>query len=127
MLNKTAFVKLGKYGIIGILSNAFLYLVFLLLLWIDISPVLASGICYVFGVTISYVFNRKWTFQSERSHIKDVISFLSAYGIGLLVTLLSMYLMTYWIAPELAQIIVIGITAVTIYIALHIFKFGGHS
>lgn len=124
MLNKTAFVKLSKYGIIGVLSNAFLYLIFLLLLWVDIAPVLASGLCYVFGVTISYIFNRKWTFQSERSHMKDMISFLSAYGVGLIVTLISMYLLTMWIVPEIAQIIVIGITAVTIYVALHIFKFG---
>ena len=97
---------------------------FLLLLQIPTPPVLASGVCYVLGVALSYVLNRRWTFASTDSHRKAVPKFVLAYGIGLGCTLITMGILTSWLRPELAQILNAVITALVIYASLRLLRFG---
>jgi putative flippase GtrA len=124
MLSNQAFKKFKKYGIVGIGTNVINYIIFLGMIWANIEPVLASGLCYVLGVTMSYYFNRRWTFQSKSSHRQDILRFLFAYGTGFILTIVSMNILTVLLHPEIAQILTICIIAVCIYIALHCLKFG---
>jgi putative flippase GtrA len=124
MLSHNALKKFNKYGIVGIGTNVTLYIVFLGLIWTTIEPVLASGLCYVLGLTLSYYFNRRWTFRSESSHRQDISRFLLAYGLGFIVTITSMNILIIFLNPELAQILTIGVAAIAIYIVLHLLKFG---
>ena len=116
--------QFGRYALIGILSNAFCYLVFLSLLWARISPVLANAGCYVLGLTLSYVANRSWTFQSTNRHRSDMLRFGGAYGVGFLMSVLSMAMLVRFMAAPLAQVCTIGITAVVIFCALQLLRFG---
>ena len=116
--------RFGKYGIIGIASNAFCFGVFLGLLWLDISPVLASGMVYILGLSISYVANRKWSFRSTGTHAHDLPRFLVSYGIGLVFSMSCIWVLIHWLHPAFAQVITIFATAVVIFICLSIFKFG---
>jgi putative flippase GtrA len=122
--SRAAFFRLGRFGIVGIGTNISLYLVFLGLIWVNLDPVLASGLCYGLGVVLSYLLNRSWTFASQGSHSRDLPRFLLAYGAGLLITLLSMGMLTRWLNPAHAQLLTIGIAALTIYGSLHVFRFG---
>jgi putative flippase GtrA len=124
MFSNQALKKINRYGIVGIGTNVTLYIVFLGLLWATVEPILASGLCYILGVTLSYYFNRRWTFQSENSHLLDISRFLFAYGIGFIVTIIFMNILTVFLNPEIAQVITICIAAISIYIALHLLKFG---
>ena len=125
MLLKQGFRKFNKYGIVGIGTNVTNYIVFLGMLRANIEPVFASGLCYVLGITISYYFNRRWTFQSESSHFHDISRFVFAYGVGFIMTIICMNILTGLLQPEIAQILTICIIAVFIYMALHFLKFGG--
>lgn len=116
--------RLCRYGIIGIGSNATLYLLFLGMIWADLGPVVSSAICYVLGVIFSYVLNRRWTFTSSNRHSQDLPRFLVAYMIGFGTTLFLMYILVATLGPELAQLITIGGAAGAIYVSLRLLNFG---
>lgn len=120
----TGAIRLARYGATGVLSNAAVFVVFLLLIWLGVPPIWASSLCYGLGVTISYIVNRRWTFASQGSHLSDMPRFLVAYGLGLGVTLISMFSLLKVMNPAPAQLITIGITALAIYVFLHMFRFG---
>ena len=116
--------RFSRYAIVGVGSNLTLYVLFLGLVWVGLAPVLVSGLCYVLGVLISYLLNRFWTFSSQKGHGHDLPRFLAAYGLGLLVTLIAMSLLVTPLGPALAQALTIVLTALTIYSALTLLRFG---
>lgn len=116
--------RISRYGIVGIATNLSLYLLFLALLHLGLTPILAAGTCYCFGVALSYQLNRLWTFSSADSHRRDLPKFLLAYGMGLASSLLTITWLIDWLPPELAQILNIGITAIVIYSSLRALSFG---
>jgi len=120
----TGIQRFSRYAIVGVGSNVTLYLLFLLLVWGGLAPVLVSGMVYILGVTLSYIFNRMWTFSSERDHSHDLPRFLGAYGVGLVVTLISMWILVDPLGPAIAQLVTIFITAVSIYAMLNLLRFG---
>jgi putative flippase GtrA len=120
----TGIIRLTRYGVVGLVTNAVVYVIFVIMIWFGMKPLLASGLCYAIGLTLSYLINRRWTFDSTGNHSSDLPRFLAAYGLGLGVTLLSMTILLGFLIPQLAQLVTIVITAVAIYIFLHLFKFG---
>ena len=116
--------RVAKYGVVGVVSNLTLYVLFVALIWLSLSPQWAVAICYVLGVALSYTLNRQWTFKSTSAHSRDLPRFLAAYGIGFIFTILAITQLVRVMAPELAQIINIGLTAGVIYLCLRLFRFG---
>ena len=119
--------QFGRYALIGIVSNSICYLVFLSLLWAEISPVLANACCYFLGLTLSYVANRSWTFQSTNRHLSDLLRFGGAYGLGFLTSVLTMAVLVRFMPAPVAQVFTIGMTAVVIFCALQLLRFGHSS
>ena len=117
--------RLMRFGIVGVASNAALYVVFLLLLQLAVPPLWAAAICYVLGVAVSYTFNRAWSFESRDSHREDLPKFLVAHGVGIVSTIVVLKVLLVWLRPEIAQLINIAITAVVIYVNLALLGFGG--
>ncbi|EKE44163.1 GtrA family protein [Oceaniovalibus guishaninsula JLT2003] len=117
--------RIGRYGIVGIGSNLFCYAVFLGLIAASVPAVPASGGVYILGLTISYLLNRSWSFRSRGSHASDLPRFLLAYGIGLVFSLVSMWVLIRWMHPAFAQIVTTLAAALVIYTSLTILKFGG--
>ena len=116
--------RFQRYIIVGLGLNGALYLLFLSLIWFGTPPVAASAAGYVIGVAASYLINRTWSFSSDRPHSSDAPKFLAAYGAGLAMTVLAMTLLTGPLGPALAQILTIGLAALTIYSVLEILRFG---
>jgi len=116
--------RLMRYIAVGLLANLAGYVLFLVFLIAGMAPVPASGITYVVMVSASYLANRKWAFRSQGSHARDLPRYLLAYGIGLLVALISMYVLSAILHPALAQIVVTGLAAVVIYASLELLRFG---
>lgn len=121
---RTEFTRLTRYALVGLLTNGSIYLLFLAMIWAGLYPVLASGLCYGLGVALSYLLNRRWTFDSQGGHSRDLPRFILAYGAGLLVTLGAMWILIRVMAPELAQLVTVGIAAVSIYTCLRLLRFG---
>ena len=98
---------------------------YLILVWLEILPQLALALVYSLGVSISFVWNRRWTFESTAGHRSDLVKFLLAYGIGLLGSVCALSVLLIWFSPEVAQLFNIGATALMIYSLLRVFRFGG--
>lgn len=113
-----------RYGLVGVLTNLLGYGLFLGLHYAGMPPVMAASLCYVVGVAMSYLLNRSWTFASNGSHAQDMTRFAQSYGIGFVVTFVSMWMLVKVMRPEIAQIISVGITAIAIYSSLRILRFG---
>ena len=113
-----------RYGIVGLGTNGTLYLLFVALIWVGLAPALTAGLTYVLGVTLSYVLNRYWSFESTASHGRDLPRFLVSYGIGFVATMGFIVVLTRWLRPEIAQVLNIGLTALVIYTSLRLTGFG---
>ena len=120
LINKSLF----RYSVVGVASNLAVYIVFVVFIWLGLSAIWAAGLCYGIGLTISYVFNRRWSFESTATHRADLMKFCFAYGVGLLATLAFITLLTMFLRPEIAQILNVGMTAIVIYLCLKLTRFG---
>jgi putative flippase GtrA len=116
--------RLGRYSIVGLSVNAIGYGVFLLMVWANLAPTLAASLCYVLGIGLSYLFNRRWTFNSAKHHGQDLPRFLVSHSVGLVSAVGFIVLLTRWLRPEIAQLFNIGLTAIVIYVCLRLTGFG---
>jgi putative flippase GtrA len=119
--------RFSRFSIVGLVVNGSLYLLFLALVWAGLPAVGVSAFCYMFGVGLSYVLNRHWSFESRARHGHDLPRFLLAYGTGLVVTMASISILLEPLGPALAQILTIGVAALTIFGALHLLRFGAEN
>jgi putative flippase GtrA len=85
--------QLLRYGIVGIASNASIYVLYLLMTAIGMGPKLAMSLLYMLGVLQTFVFNKSWTFryvgQGRAAFWRHVV----LYVVGYLVQLLLLALM----------------------------------
>ncbi len=124
MGNTVLAARITRYGIVGVMTNLFGYLIFLAFLSTNMLPVLATGITYLIIVAAGYYANRRWAFRSGSTHSRDVPRYLLAYGIGLIVALGVMQVVSMILHPAIAQIIAIILAAIAIYCSLEILRFG---
>ena len=55
--------QLIRYAVVGITSNAIIYLFYLLATWLGLGPKTAMTGLYVVGVMQTFIFNKKWSFR----------------------------------------------------------------
>ena len=116
--------SLFRYSLVGIVTNAAAYCVFLALLWWTLPAVWSAAIGYFAGMAFSYLANRLWSFESVAGHRSDIFRFLLAYGLCLTASVVFILVLTAFLRPEIAQVINIGLTAIIVYLCLRIFRFG---
>lgn len=94
-------VQFFRYGIVGLASNALLYISYLLLTAMGLEHKLAMTLLYVFGVFQTFVFNRRWTFNHTGAAHWALIRYISAYVFGYVLNLLVlMILVDRWGLPH---------------------------
>jgi len=74
-----------RFGIVGLVSNVALYLLYLLLAKVGIDPKLVVSILYVVGLSWTFVFNKRWSFLHRGDWGKTGVRYFSLYG-GLYLT-----------------------------------------
>lgn len=78
----TTFLQLVRFSIVGIASNAALYLGFLALTGMGCGPKLAMSFMYVTGVALSFLGNRSWTFAHRGSRGTALRRHVAVYVAG---------------------------------------------
>lgn len=124
MMARARIERFLRYATVGVISNLLGYGVFLALLFSGLAPVLTTGLTYLIMVSVSYFVNRRWSFRSANSHAEDLWRYLLAYGVGLGVSMLSMAFLERLMHPAVAQVLVIGLAAMSIFATLEGLRFG---
>ena len=108
-----------RFLTVGLLNTIFGYcVIFACMYLLEISPEISNLTGYLLGLTMSYILNRKYTFNSKQDRNGEVIRFLivfaAAYASNLVVLILLIYKLD--LHEGLSQII-----AGTIYVMISYF------
>lgn len=85
--------QFARYCIVGLGSNLVLYLAYLGLTALGVTPKLAMSLLYVLGVLQTFVFNKRWTFAHRGAHGAAFYRYCTAYATGYLLNLAALYLL----------------------------------
>lgn len=81
-------VQMLRFAVVGLASNAVLYMVYLGMTAVALGPKLAMSLVYAIGVTQTFLFNKRWTFNHAGRHDTAFIRYVTVYAGGYLVNLL---------------------------------------
>ena len=113
-------LQLIRYGLVGVVSNAVIYLVYLLITYLGVEPKIAMTLVYIIGASIGFVGNRKWTFAHRgafsRTALRYGLAHLSGYLLNFLILLTFVDHLGY--AHQWVQAIAIIIVAGFLFIIL---------
>lgn len=81
-----------RFGIVGIVSNAVLYVVYLLLTAAGLGPKPAMTLAYALGIGQTFVFNRRWSFAHRGNAGGALGRYVAVYAFGYLLNFAILWL-----------------------------------
>jgi len=119
--------QIVRFNIVGVVSNALMYLLFSALVYIGMAYDVALVIDYVVGGVVSYVYNKGFTFDDRGPHKKR--SVLMMMILLVLLFVLNLYMLYYLVERYViniyvSQLIAAFVCAVTSFYVqkMHVFK-----
>ena len=117
--------QLIRYGLVGVVSNAAIYFVYLLITYLGVEPKTAMTLVYIIGTAIGFIGNRKWTFAHRGDSSGAVLRYALAHLFGYLLNFL--ILLTFvdhlGYAHQWVQVVAIIIVAGFLFIVFKYFVF----
>lgn len=83
--------QLIRYGIVGVVSNAAIYFVYLLMTYYGVEPKIAMTLVYIIGASIGFIGNRKWTFAHRGNPCSAALRYVLAHLFGYLLNFLILF------------------------------------
>jgi len=77
-----------RFAVVGLASNAVLYLLYLGMTAAGLGPKLAMSLVYGIGVAQTFLFNKRWTFNHSGRHDTALLRYIAVYAGGYLANLL---------------------------------------
>lgn len=90
---KQTLTQLVRYGIVGVTSNAFGYLLYLGLTYLGMGPKLAMSLLYGVGVMQTFMFNKKWSFRFDGAATPALLRYATVYAFGYVVNFSALMLL----------------------------------
>lgn len=90
---KQTLTQLVRYGIVGLASNAFGYLLYLGLTYLGMGPKLAMSLLYGLGVLQTFVFNKKWSFRFQGAATPALVRYATVYAVGYVINFFALILL----------------------------------
>lgn len=117
--------QIKNFSLVGIAQNFIGYLIYIVLTYIGIAPVLAISILYPLGATFSFIGNKKYTFINTNSESNALGRFVIAHLLGLMlnIILLKVLVETFGFPHQLVQLIAMLLIATFLFIAMKYFIF----
>ena len=84
--------QLIRYGLVGMVSNITIYIVYLLITYFGVEPKTAMTLVYIIGASIGFVGNRKWTFAHRGDPASAALRYVLAHLLGYLLNFLILYI-----------------------------------
>lgn len=100
-LNRRALGQFGRFATVGLVSNAVLYVGYLVLTSVGMEPKVAMSVLFVTGVLQTFFFNKKWSFRHSGSQTATFVRYASAYASAYVLNLaLLLVLVDAWKWPH---------------------------
>jgi putative flippase GtrA len=117
--------QIGRWLVVGLVTNAVLYLAYLALTLRLLQPKSAMTVVYVVGVFIGFVGHRSWSFEHSGRADAALLRYVGAYAIGYLVNLagLEFGVSVLGLPHQLVQGAMILIVAVIMFVMQKYFVF----
>jgi len=117
--------ELVRFGVVGLLANAALYLLYLAGTGLGLGHKLAMTLAYCIGTLQGFVLNRNWTFRS-RAPARAALArywaaYLAAYGLNL--GLLALFVDGAGLPHQAVQGVLIVVIALLLYLAQKLWVF----
>lgn len=85
--------QLIRYAVVGITSNAIIYLFYLLATWLGLGPKTAMTGLYAVGVMQTFIFNKKWSFRFAGAAAPALARYATVYALGYAINFLALMLL----------------------------------
>jgi putative flippase GtrA len=108
-----------RYAIVGLASNTFGYLLYLVLTYLGMGPKLAMTLLYGVGVLQTFFLNQKWSFRFEGAAKPALVRYATTYALGYVVNLLALMLLVdqMGLPHQWVQGVMIVVVAVMLFLA----------
>ena len=83
--------QLIRYGVVGAVSNAAIYFVYLLITYLGVEPKTAMTLVYILGAAIGFIGHRKWTFADRGEFSNAALRYVLAHLLGYLLNFMILY------------------------------------
>lgn len=112
-------MKIVKFGSVGVLNTVFSYLLFCVLIYLDVFYLVASMLSYLSGTLLSYLMNSKYTF-SVYANIRSFVTFMVIMLVSLLISLLLLYVFKNVVGVHvlIAQVLVVLVRFPIVYLLM---------
>lgn len=113
LINKIRDSSFFCFALVGAINTGFSFIIYILLLRLDLYYILASILAYIAGIAVSYLLNTKFVFKEEKT-IKNLSKFVSVYLTALVINTGLLYALVNLIGfnPVLGQI---GVTCLVLF------------
>ena len=113
LINKIKDSSFFCFALVGAINTGFSFIIYILLLRLDLYYILASILAYIAGIAVSYLLNTKFVFKEEKT-IKNLSKFVSVYLTALAINTGLLYALVNLIGfnPVLGQI---GVTCLVLF------------
>ena len=117
------------YGIVGLVSNIFIYLLYLYISHNGIEPKITMTFMYIIGACISYIANKKITFNYKGNRIGLGVRYLIAHLFGYLLNffILSIFVDRLAYSHQIVQGVAVFVVAAFLFVVLNLFVFKDNS
>lgn len=120
-----SFVQLVRYGVVGIAQNSVGYGIYLLFTWLGFDPKLVVAVCYPCAMLVSFLGNKKFTFNFTGGWQGSGVRFILAHAVSYAINLGMIYILTDKMGypHQLVQAAAIFVCAGFLFVALKFFVF----
>ncbi|MCX5882069.1 MAG: GtrA family protein [Deltaproteobacteria bacterium] len=117
--------QLLRYGLVGVISNAVIYFVYILITYLGVEPKKAMTLVYIIGASIGFIGNRKWTFAHRGDFSSAALRYMLAHLSGYLLNFLILFTFVDCLgyAHQWVQAVAIMIVAGFLFVVFKYFVF----
>lgn len=118
--------QLYRFILVGIINTVIGYGIFFIA-QIYVNYLVALIVAHIVGVSVSYIWNRMWTFRSKNGKIMEFAKFESVYLIGLLVNIAALYIAADLMRfdPRIVQLLLLPLITVLTFFGHKCWSFRG--
>lgn len=105
-----------KFGVVGVVNSLItLSIIFMLMKIFNVSYIISNVLGYLFGIINSFIWNKKWTFQSSGNSRREMLVFFILFGVCYLLQLAALVIIAevLGVPEEYSQVLALAVYTVT--------------